>query len=167
MLLAMVAYLAAHLAAYVVFVRHQAGLRSEKGIFLYHFASAVFAGLTGAVFAVLEPEGFGLSGLVLAVSLHGIYSVSFLELWSLAQGGYSLSILASVARAKASGTEPDVLALAAIGAAKQGDRLAVLEKLGLVARKDERIALTGRGGWIAFLLHTLRRWVEPDGAREG
>ena len=167
MLLAIAAYLAAHFAAYVVVLRHQAGLRSEKGIFLYHFASAVFAGLAGAVFAVFEPDRFGLSGLVLVLSLHGIYSVSFLELWSLAQGGYSLSILASVAQAKASGTEPDVLALAAIGEAKQGDRLAVLEKLGLVARKDERIALTGRGDRIAFLLHTLRRWVEPDGAREG
>ena len=101
MLLAIAAYLAAHFAAYVVVLRHRAGLRSEKGIFLYHFASAVFAGLAGVAFAVLEPDRFGLSGLVLVLSLHGIYSLSFLELWSLAQGGYSLSIIASVAQAEA------------------------------------------------------------------
>ena len=167
MQLEIVAYLAAHLAAYVLVFRHRPGLRSEKGIFLYHFASAVFAGLAGVAFAVLDPDRIGLSGLVLVLSLHGIYSLSFLELWSLAQGGYSLSIIASISQAEASGTEPDFRALAAIGEAKQGDRVAALEKLGLVARRDERIALTARGGRIAFLLHTLRRWVEPAGSHEG
>jgi hypothetical protein len=167
MLLAITVYLAAHFAAYVVGLRHRAGGQSEKGIFLYHVASAALAGLAGVAFAVLEPEQFGLSGLVLVLSLHGIYSLSFLELWSLAQGGYSLSIIASVARAEASGTEPDFLALAAIGEAKQEDRVAALEKLGLVARTDEHIALTARGGRIAFLLHALHRWVEPGGPAEG
>ena len=167
MLLAIAVYLAAHFAAYVVGLRHRAGGQSEKGIFLYHVASAAFAGLAGVAFAVLEPDQFGLSGLVLVLSLHGIYSLSFLELWSLAQGGYSLSIIASVARAEASGTEPDFLALAAIGEAKQEDRVAALEKLGLVARTDEHIALTARGGRIAFLLDALHRWVEPGGPAEG
>jgi len=82
MLLAIAAYLAVHFAAYVLVLRHRAGLRSEKGIFLYHLASAVFAGLAGVAFAVFEPDRFGLSGLVLVLSLHGIYSLSFLELWS-------------------------------------------------------------------------------------
>jgi hypothetical protein len=166
MLLSTAAYLAAHFAAYIVVLRHRAGLQSEKGIFLYHFASAILVGLTGAVFAVLEPDRFGLSGLVLVLSLHGIYSVSFLELWSLAQGGYSLSIIAGVAQAEASGTEPDFRALAAIGEAKQDDRVAALQKMGLVTRTGGRIALTARGGRIAFLLHTLRRWVEPGGSSE-
>jgi len=167
MLLAIVAYLAAHFAAYVLVLRHRAGLRSEKGIFLYHFASAVFAGLAGVAFAVLEPDRFGLSGLVLVLSLHGIYSLSFLELWSLAQGGFSLSILAGVAQAEASGKEPDFSGLAAIWQAKQVDRVAALEKLGLVSGTDGRIALTARGGRVAFLLHALRRWVEPSGSRKG
>ena len=166
MLLVIVAYLAAHFAAYAVVLRHRVGLRSEKGIFLYHFTSAAFAGLAGVAFAVLEPHRFGVSGLVLVLSLHGIYSLSFLELWSLAQGGYSLSIIARVAQAEASGVEPDFLALAAIGESKQEGRVAALERLGLVARADDRIALTARGGRIAFVLHTIHRWVEPDGPRE-
>lgn len=167
MLLAIAAYLAVHFAVYVLVLRHRAGLRSEKGIFLYHFVSAVVAALAGTVFAVLEPEQFGLSGLVLVLSLHGIYSLSFLELWSLAQGGYSLSILAEVSQAEASGREPDFSGLAAIGQAKQTDRIAALEKLGLVSGTQGRIALTARGSGIAFLLHALRSWVEPSGSRKG
>jgi hypothetical protein len=165
MFLSTAGYLAAHLAAYVAILRHHPGLRSEKGIFLYHLGSAVFVGLAGAVFAVLEPDRFGLSGLVLVLSLHGIYSLSFLELWSLAQGGYSLSIIGEVARAAASGTQPNFSALAAIGEAKQDDRVVALEKLGLVARTGGRIALTARGSRVALLLHALRRWVEPAGPR--
>jgi len=161
MLLAITAYLATHFATYVVVLRHRPGSRREKGIFLYHFGSALLAGLAGAVFAVLEPDQFVLSGMVLVLSLHGIYSLSFLELWSLAQGGYSLSILASVAQAEASGTDPDFLALAVIGEAKQEDRLVALENLGLVTRTDGTIGLTAQGSCIAFLLHTLRRWVQP------
>lgn len=166
MLLAIAAYLVAHLAAYVLVLRGRAGLRSEKGIFLYHLASAVLAGLVALAFAVLEPDAFGLAGVVLVLSLHGIYSVSFLELWSLAQGGYSLSIIAGVVQAEASGKEPDFAGLAAIGRAKQADRVAALARLGLVSGTEGRIALTSRGDRIAFLLHALRSWVEPSGRSE-
>ena len=167
MLPGIAAYLAAHFAAYAFVLRHRPSLRSEKGIFLYHFISAIIAGLAGAAFAILEPDRFGFAGLALVLSLHGIYSLSFLELWSLAQGGYSLSIIAGVAQAEASGKEPDFSGLAAIGQAKQADRVAALERLGLVSGTDGRIALTRRGSAIAFLLHTLHHWVEPGGRREG
>jgi hypothetical protein len=140
-------------------LRRRLSLRTEKGIFLYHFVSAVFSGMVGLGFAALDPA-FGVPGLVLVLSLHGIYSLSFLELWSLAQGGYSLSIIAGIAQAEAAGSAPDFSGLAAIGEAKQADRVATLERLGLVARTDGRISLTTRGGTIAFVLHALRRWVD-------
>lgn len=165
--LAIATYLAVHFAGYVLVLRNRAGLRSEKGIFLYHLASAVLAGLAALAFAVLEPDAFGFAGVVLVLSLHGIYSVSFLELWSLAQGGYSLSILAGVLQAEASGKEPDFAGLAAIGRAKQAGRVAALERLGLVSGTEGRIALTAHGGRIAFLLHAVRSWVEPSGRSEG
>lgn len=158
-------YIAAHFAAYAFFLRRRSALRGEKGIFLYHFVSAAFAGLAATAFAVLEPESFGLSGLVLVLSLHGIYSISFLELWSLAQGGYSLSIIAGVAQAEASGTEPDFSGLAAIGQAKQADRIAALERLGLVSGAGGYITLTARGSRVALLLDALRDWVAPGSDR--
>jgi len=161
MLTIFAAYLAAHLAAYVVWGRRLAPLRGEKGIFLYHFGSSVITGLAAVAAAFINPAQFGLAGCVLVLSAHGIYSLSFLELWSLAQGGYSLSIIAGIAQAEAAGSEPDFSGLAAIGLAKQTDRVAALERLGLVARTEGRMSLTTRGSVIASVLQALHRWVEP------
>ena len=154
------AWIPAHFLIYVLALRRSPRFRSEKTIFLYHFGSAVVFGLLAILCAALDPA-FGVAGVVLVLSLHGIYSLSFLELWSLAQGGYSLSIIASVAQAEVSGKEPDFLALAAIGAAKQEDRIAALERVGLVEKTGGRISLTTQGGTIASVLHALRRWVDP------
>jgi hypothetical protein len=88
MLTAFAVYLIAHLAAYVAWLRRLALLRTEKGIFLYHFVSAVITGLAAIAAAFIDPAGFGFAGFVIVLSAHGIYSLSFLELWSLAQGGY-------------------------------------------------------------------------------
>jgi hypothetical protein len=164
-LTAFAVYLVAHLAAYVAWLRRLAPLRTEKGIFLYHFGSAVTAGVVAVVAAFMDPAAFGVAGCVLVLSAHGIYSLSFLELWSLAQGGYSLSIIAGIAQAEAAGTEPDFSGLAAIGAAKQADRVAALERLGLVSKAGEHISLTPRGSAIAAVLHALRRWVDPGEQR--
>jgi hypothetical protein len=167
MLTAFAVYLAAHLAAYVAGLRRLAPLRTEKGIFLYHFGSAVITGLAALAAALIDPPGFGLAGFVIVLSVHGIYSLSFLELWSLAQGGYSLSIIAGITHAEAIGAEPDFSGLAAIGAAKQTERVAALERLGLIARAGGRIGLTTRGGAMAAVLHALRRWVDPGEPRPG
>lgn len=162
MLIACAVYLTAHLTFYILWLRHLSTLGTEKGIFLYHLSSALFTGLLVVVAAFIYPEEFGLAGCVLVLSVHGIYSLSFLELWSLAQGGYSLSIIAGIARAEASGDEPDFSALEAIGIAKQADRVSALGRMGLVSRSGEHISLTSRGKSIAAVLHLLRRWVDPS-----
>ena len=127
MVIAIAAYLAMHLAAYALILRHRASLCTERGIFLYHAGSAVLVGLAGLFFAVVDPAGFGAPGFVFVLSAHGIYSLSFLELWSLAEGGYSLHIIASIARAQVAGTVPDFVRQAQIGDEKQRDRLAGLK----------------------------------------
>lgn len=160
-------YLILHLAAYVAWLRRLAVLRTEKGIFLYHFGSAVITGLAAVAGALIYPAEFGVAGCILILSVHGIYSLSFLELWSLAQGGYSLSIIAGIAQAEATGAEPDFSGLAEIGATKQAERIAALGQLGLVSSAGERISLTPRGSAIAAVLHALRRWVDPGEQRPG
>jgi len=71
----------------------------EKGIFRLHLFSAVplalvaFALVMSGAIETQWPVVLG------ALSVHGIYSVSFLELWSLSQGGYSLSIVERAAEA--------------------------------------------------------------------
>src|SRR5271170_8479003 len=90
------AYLACHLVAYALVLRWIPFFRTEFGIFALHVAS--FLGLLAAV-ALRPTNGPGLAAprIVLGMSLHGIYSLSFLELWSLTQGSYSLAILERVA----------------------------------------------------------------------
>lgn len=165
MLTAFAVYLAAHLLVYALLLRHLALFRTEIGIFLYHFSSAALAGLVGLAYAASGYSEFGLPGLVLILSAHGIYSLSFLELWSLAQGGYSLSVIENIARAEANGVEPNFSRLEEIGETKQRERIAGLEKLRLIARTNEGIALTARGKGVAVLLHALLTWVDPAESR--
>ena len=164
-LAAFASYLAAHFLAYL-WLRRLAALRTEKGIFLYHLVPALVMSAI-ALIAALENPAFGLAGLAALLAAQGLYSLSFLELWTLAQGGYSLSIIAEVVRAEAAGTPPDLAGLAAIGEAKQSDRVSALRAMGLVQDASDRIELTPRGRAVAFALHALRRWVDPaDGVAE-
>lgn len=164
MLVAFAAYLVAHLAAYVAVLRRLGPFRTEKGIFLYHFVSALAVCSLAALVGLMDTQGFGLAGFIIVLSAHGVYSLSFLELWSLAQGGYSLSVIAAISAAEAAGTAPDFSALAQIGARKQRDRLEGLEKLGVIAKVNGQISLTPRGSRIAALLGILRDWVDLKGS---
>lgn len=152
------AYFAAHLLLYVVVLRQQPTFRREKVIFAYHALSAV--GVTLAV--LLEPlvlgTSYDLQWIVAIVGLHGIYSTSFLELWSLAEGGYSLQILEGLDRAERRGEPADVEALRAIGVAKQGNRLAGLSSVGLVRQTGGRVELTAAGRLLASV-SALLGWL--------
>lgn len=154
-------YLCSHFLFYVVWLRDKPFTRSEKGIFLYHFISAVVFGISVISVALIDPIEFGLAGCVVFFSLHGIYSISFLELWSLAQGGYSLSIISEIAQAQKKGTEPDFVALATIGLAKQADRIETLVRLGFVAKSGSELKLTPLGKVITYVMCGLRRWGNP------
>jgi hypothetical protein len=151
-------YLLAHFTIYVVLRR---ALRSERRIFLYHFASASLVAIIGFALLLIEPSAapFSFAALVLVLSVHGIYSLSFLELWSLAQGGYSLSVLASIKHASEAGAEPDFSRLERIGETKKKERIRGLQKLGLLAVRGSDITLTNRGRVAAALLSYLLTWI--------
>jgi hypothetical protein len=156
--LAALAYLALHLAAYFVYLRHLPSFRQEATIFRYHAlsscifsAAALLPGLIG-VDARLLVAGLGL------VMLHGLYSITFLELWSISQIGYSIVILAEVERHGTATAEALVRDLARIGEAKKAGRLQSLGALGLVRLEGGRYRLTGRGRILAGAIGTLR-WL--------
>lgn len=145
------AYLVMHLAVYAVWLRHRDTYRQERPIFLYHLASwflgaGAFTILGGAL------QGWTAAGmmLVLVGSLHGIYSLSFLELWSLSQGSYSLSILTAVERDPTlESLRPDAARLRAIGQQKREARLVSLQRLGLLNPQE---AATPPGRLVAALI---------------
>jgi hypothetical protein len=160
-LILVLAYLAAHLALYVVKLRDLPAFSQEGTIFGYHFWSAVLVGVLAVLGFLLAPSSTSAAVAAAAIAAHGIYSTSFLELWSLAEGGYSLSILRLLKRAREAGQTVDLATLHAIGAQKKGNRVQGLLKLHLVRQEGSlfvatpfgRLAGTFLGGiaWAANL----------------
>lgn len=153
-----VAYLALHFALYVAVLRHSRRWCSERGIFRYHVLSAGLVTI-GVVVGSALGEGIGVVAASSAVvCMHGIYSLSFLELWSLAQGGYSLNILSQCAVKGPLAEETGLLELRQLGELKTEARLAGLQLMGLVRRNGELLTLTTQGRIAAASLRALR-WI--------
>jgi hypothetical protein len=148
-------YLVLHVLLYVCVLRYRTIFQSERGIFLYHFVSAALFTLVAFAAAITH---FSDATLAIAAGLsavHYIYSISFLELWSLAEGGYSLSILAGIA---SRGTLPRsalIDVFARLGDVKKGDRLSVLSKLSLAHRNGNFWRLSARGRSVAIIVNAL------------
>jgi hypothetical protein len=151
-------YLAAHLLLYVLVFRRLPAFRREGVIFAYHALSAVGVTLTVLLSPLVTRTPFNLEWIVAVIAIHGIYSTTFLELWSLAEGGYSLQILEHLDRSERRGEPADLAALRAIGAAKQRNRLAGLTSIGLVRQAGGRVELTG-GGRLVASAFALLAWL--------
>jgi hypothetical protein len=138
-----------HLSAYLIFLRHRPAFRRERTIFLYHAVS--FLGVMAMTALMLaqtrEPGVAAVAAIILSV--HGIYSLSFLELWSLAEGGYSLTILRRAAARRQAVDPPSLAALESVGVTKRAARLQQLADLGLVERRGPTWSLTSRGRFAA------------------
>jgi hypothetical protein len=122
---------------------------------VYHFASAVLFSL---LILAASAGSFNYERIAIStglVAVHGIYSLSFLELWSLAQGSYSISILTGVPSHGSLRRSELIRVLARIGDAKKGDRLTVLSKSSLVQRDGQRWRLSPRGRVLASMLNAL------------
>lgn len=153
-------YVGVHFLIYFMILRHAQVFRSEKTIFLYHFIPAVIVLFIASGQSVTTHSEDLLAPMVLVVSLQGIYSLSFLELWSLAQGGYSISILISVETAAQEDKEPDFAALEHIGTRKRASRLEGLQRLGLIQRCEGIYRLTVVGLAIATFLGLISWLVD-------
>jgi hypothetical protein len=158
MVTAFCVYLCIHALVYVLWGRKSAYFTAESHIFLFHaLPGVVVTAIAGSAW-LLAPSQDSFAAFVFVVSLQGIYSISFLELWSLAQGGYSISILGEIARAQANGVTPDLDALGSIGMDKQRGRLDGLARLGLLSLSgDGRHGLTRRGRLVASAIAAIRR----------
>ena len=145
-------YVGINLALYVALRRRLTSLTYERGIFWYHALSSAGLITVGFAVAVMDPSAEIVAGLIGGTALHGIYSRSFLELWSLTEGSYSLSILEHVEQTTRRGQAVDVRGLECLGAAKKEQRLGSLERLGLVRDACDQVALTDRGRLLADVL---------------
>src|SRR5437868_14223878 len=87
-------YIFLHFFLYLYWFRNTAAFLLERIIFLYHACSFL---LTFIFFTILMYINVDFELFILILSIHGIYSLSFLEFWSLSQCGYSLHVLSYIA----------------------------------------------------------------------
>jgi hypothetical protein len=148
-------YLALHVLLYLVVLRDRRPFQSERGIFLYHFLSATVFTVVALAAAVSPFSDAALAVAIGLIAMHCIYSLSFLELWSLAEGSYSMSILTGIASQGTLSRKSLVDAFACIGDAKKGNRLSVLSNLSLARREGSHWQLSARGRLLAGMLNVL------------
>jgi hypothetical protein len=152
-----VAYLCAHFFLYAVWLRKARAFKAETGIFRYHLYSVLLVACVMLLLVATARLKRPWAEVAAVLSLHGIYSISFLELWSLAQGGYSLSILEMAFRGNGVQTHQDLQQLEAIGDQKRQSRLQALAQLGLIRESPQGVLLTPLGRVLGFIFHTVAR----------
>lgn len=150
-----VGYFLTHFALYAFWLRNLKAFWTEKGVFLYHAVPAGCSTGSGALMSILAPELIGSAHIVLFASVHVIYSISLLELWALADGGYSLSILDCLDSNHELTEEVLLQELAKLGTMKKQNRIADLLRLGLIQARDDYYSLTPRGKRVARIIATI------------
>ncbi len=150
-----VTYLVAHLSLYVAYLRRKRRLSSERGIFQYHFLSGCTFSLLLLALSAIYPTPHTFAVAAGLIALHGIYSMTFLEFWSLTQGSYSIQIMRKVRLSDALPTAVAIRELSLIGEQKRQERLQALLDLGLLRQESERLVPTSTGHLAARGLRML------------
>lgn len=142
-----------HFAAFALWFRRGRAAADERAIFLFHLVSACALTAVAAVFVLLQPGRSSIAAAVAAIFAHGVYSLTFLELWTLAQISYSRDVLLRAREGRLD--ERAIAELAGVGEAKRALRLQGLADKGLVRRQDGVWSLTVRGRIAGRLLSVL------------
>jgi hypothetical protein len=150
------AWIAGHLALFLTVFRRMHAFFTETRIFLYHLISVV---LLTAVLAVMAAADWGgWTELLGSVALHGIYSLTSLEAWALADGGISGRILSSLAGAEGAQSCHDLQWTIAYAERKKRYRLLSVRTLGLVNADDGALSLS-LPGWVVVTGFLLLCWL--------
>lgn len=78
---------------FFIFLKFKEFLDDEKHIFFFHFFSSMFFMFIVILISKKPSWNARFFLILLCISLHGTYSLSFLEVWSLTQGSYSLHMV--------------------------------------------------------------------------
>lgn len=156
--LLILAYFVIHFALYALWARNLGASSTERGIFLYHAISAACGTTLLIALSATSLEFDALVHVMVFASAHGIYSLTFLELWSLSQISFSREILACVAKHGAIPRNTTPSELRRIGDTKKAGRIDSLLRLGLLRSERETIGLTVKGVVVAKTLR-LMAWI--------
>lgn len=150
-------YLLTHLLLYVALLRDASIFRKEWPIFLYHAIPASMVAAFALSMMVIDGGESRFARAAIVVGIQGIYSLSFLELWSLSQGGYSLRILAAIAEAEHERGKNKLFNGEQFGETKRAARIAGLRRLGLIRLTGDHYILTTEGRLAAGALGAVAR----------
>jgi len=151
----------ANFLLYTLALRHVRAFGDERIIFLYQFGSFVL--LPFILIIAAPPVGNPCAALTAALALHAIYSMSFLELWSLSEGSYSLRMLDRVERLGILPADADISDLEKIGTSKKTNRLGSLLALQLIRAEGHQYRLTLFGRIAAGILRLFVRVANVRG----
>jgi hypothetical protein len=156
--LVLAGFITAHLLLYLALLRYLKVFAGERTIVAYH--ALAFAIVFAVVIAAFARGTLGFAALSGLLALQFIYSISFLELWSLAQGSYSLQILLRISQHASSSREEILATCEAIGAEKKRHRLDNLLTFKLAARSaDGCIELSTLGAMLVRSLRAIMRFT--------
>lgn len=147
--------MALHVVIYFAALRRLSSFSEERTIFFYHFFSALFCTAAGVVFSLYLQTPENLAAATALIFAHGVYSLSFLELWSLSQISYSREILLLAANEGHLQRFPPPASLVSTGDSKKVGRLDSLFRLGLLRHTGEYVMLTPKGSAIAGILRLV------------
>jgi hypothetical protein len=149
-------FIIAHMVAYIAVFRYLRAFAAERTIVIYH--GIAFAAVFVVVASAFVSGTIGFAAACGLLALQYLYSLSFLELWTLAEGSYSLQILLRVSR-QASISRDEILATCeAIGADKKRNRLDDLLSLRLISRcPDGTFDLSTMGRMLVDTLRFIMR----------
>jgi hypothetical protein len=139
-----------HFLLYAGILRHRPLFQTERGIFFYHFFSVLLMSM------IVVTIGLGFRNEVMfaaalgQIAMHGVYSVSFLELWSLSQGSYSLSIMGGTGEEVSYAKLVDAFSM--VGNQKKEGRVVGLTSFRLVCLDGKQWRLTSAGRLLANIL---------------
>lgn len=149
-------FIAAHVLVYVAVLRHLRVFATERTIAIYH--ALAFAAVFAAVIVAFARGTIGFAACCGLLALQSLYSLSFLELWTLAEGSYSLQILLRVASHASISREQVVASCEAIGADKKRNRLDDLQALKLIAKaSDGTFSLSAMGRVLVDMFSLIMR----------
>jgi hypothetical protein len=148
--------LAIHLFIYLVALRRR--LRTEVAIFLFHLVPTLTMFVCSVIFVLISMTEERVASAITLISTNGIYSLTFLELWSLSQISYSREVLVKVKSGHLLSISSYTDELAAIGDKKRTERLIALCNMGLLSRTKDVYGLSMRGIFIAKALQLLN-WL--------
>lgn len=140
-------FIIVHFLLYLLFFCHFSFFKREKGMLIFHVVPFFICFIMAVVgWQINAFEGVFILGFL---ALQLIYSMTFLEIWSLSQGSYSLQILLQVAQSPLCSKSSLIDTTRHIGDEKKRTRLAYLISMGYIKENNPRgLQITYKGRFV-------------------